>query len=163
VAVTITKEQLHRLPIESGGALILGIFLVQFDASYPTGGEEVDLSGYMKQVVDMKVQSTEDSAGYDFDVDDSNFATAKPKIEVNWNGAHLHNLKFKDADQVDGAGTRVNITTDKIGANTGADITVTSTEGTRGVQNAAAVKFAEVTNATDLSAVKVRCVVWGLG
>jgi hypothetical protein len=53
--------------------------------------------------------------------------------------AHLHNLKFKDADVTDGANTRVNVGSDKIGANTGADITVTSTDGVRGVQNAAAM------------------------
>jgi len=169
MAVTIAKEQLHKIPTAGGSGLILGVYLVTFGNVYPTGGEEVDLSGYMKQVLDMKVQATEDSPGYVFDVDDSNFATAKPKIEAYWSAAvaaHLHNLLFKNADVADAANNRVNVDTDKIGANTGADITVASTQGTRGVQNAGAIAagaLAEVTNGTDLSAVKARCVAWGIG
>jgi hypothetical protein len=67
-------------------------------------------------------------------------------------GAHLHNLKFKDADVApDAAGTRVNVGTDKIGANAGTDITVTSTDGTRGVQNSTAAQATEVANVTALN------------
>lgn len=144
MAVTITKEQLHRIPLQSGGALILGIFLVQFDATYPTGGEEVDLSGYMKQVIDMKVQSTEDFPGCVFDVDDSNFATAKPKVEAY----------------------RIGLAASAVVA--GADNTIVKkADGAPLEVSGAGVAFqsplSEVANGTDLSAVKVRCIVWGLG
>lgn len=116
MAVTIAKEQLHRIPVESGGTLVLGVFLVTFDAAYPVGGEEVDLSGFMKQVLDLKAQCTEDVAGYVPAVDDTNFATARSRI-----------LMCQDSAP------------------------------------ATASPLPEAPNGTDLSAVKVRCMVWGLG
>ena len=143
--VTIVKEQLHRIPIEQGGALVFGIFLVTFGATYPTGGEEVDLLGYMKQVLDMKVQSTED-AGVDFAfaVTDTGFATAKPKIEA-------YRIGLASSAVVAGANNTIVYKAD------GSPLEISGT----GV--AFQSPLSEVANGTDLSAVKVRCVVWGLG
>ncbi len=185
MAVTIAKEQLHKIPTAGGSGLILGVFLVTFDASYPTGGEEVDLSGYMKQVLDMKVQATEDSPGYVFDVDDANFATAKPKIEAYWSAenthsvtqpddhaAHAHDLVYK----ANPAANAVTMAANSLHNASAGDLTVAGGGADGGIQNMAAMKhanaavakhnaaaLAEVTNATDLSAVKVRCIVWGIG
>ena len=84
VTVTLTKEQLHRIPTESGSPLILAILKAALDGTYATGGFEVDLSSYMKQIAVMSVIKDADVAGgWIFDVDDTKFATGKADVEVN--------------------------------------------------------------------------------
>ena len=84
ITVTLTKEQLHRIPTESGSPLILGIFKAALTGTYATGGFEVDLSTYMKQIAAVSVIKDADVAGgWIFDVDDAKFATGKADVEVN--------------------------------------------------------------------------------
>jgi hypothetical protein len=84
---------------------------------------------------------------------------------------HAHDFLLKDAVQADGATTRVNAATNKIGMNTGADVTVAGAGANGGVQNTTAVftgtavaagALVQVANATDLSAiVGLRMTVFG--
>lgn len=73
--------------------------------------------------------------------------------------AHTHDLFFNNAEVADGATTRVNIGSNLLGANTGADVTVTGvadTTGHGGIVQAGAVAAAvgsEVANSTNLSGV----------
>ena len=84
ITVTLTKEQLHRIPTESGSPLILGIFKAALTGTYATGGFEVDLSTYMKQIAAMSVIKDADVAGgWIFDVDDAKFPAGKADVEVN--------------------------------------------------------------------------------
>ena len=84
VTVTLTKEQLHRIPTESGNPLILAILKAVLSGTYDSGGFEVDLSSYMKQIAVMSVIKDADVAGgWIFDVDDAKFATGKADVEVN--------------------------------------------------------------------------------
>lgn len=84
ITATIVKEQLHRIPTKSGSPLILGIFKATLAGTYATGGFEVDLSTYMKQIVAMSVVKGADVAGgLNFDVDDAKFATGMADVEVN--------------------------------------------------------------------------------
>jgi len=97
--------------------------------------------------------------------------------------AHSHTLHLNDGDVADGATTRVNAGSNLLGANTGSDISITGvadTSGRGGIVNAsagtpagtvsaptftgtavAAAALAEVANATNLSALRVRAVVIG--
>jgi len=84
IIVTLTKEQLHRVPTESGSPLIFGIFKAALDGTYAAGGFEVDLATYMKQIAAMSVIKDADVAGgWIFDVDDAKFPTGKADVEVN--------------------------------------------------------------------------------
>lgn len=58
-------------------------------------------------------------------------------------GSHSHDILLKDATQADGATTRVNAAANKLGANTGGDLTVTGGGANGGVVVKSDVKLTE--------------------
>ncbi len=77
--ITVTKNELHRIPTDKG-ALILGTFLIQLQNPYTVTGETVDLSGYLKKVVDVKLIAEETAPGYQFALNDTGFSSGTFKI-----------------------------------------------------------------------------------
>lgn len=158
---------------------------IGFDSSYATGGESLTPAMLGLSVIDQI--TVVDAAGYSFEYDYTNrtlrayrsagFTPAGTVAAPTFTGAalaaHTHALHFNNADVADGAGTRVNIGTDLLGANTGADVAVAGvadtsghggvlqvTAGTPAGTNSApaftgsavaAAALVEVSNATDLS------------
>ena len=146
MANTLTLQRIDP-PRRRGGQLKRAILLVALSGNYAAGGEDINLSTYFRRIIGAQITPLQDAPGYVWHVNDATFATTRHLLALPYRiAAHAHSLKFKDADVVDGAGTRVNIGTNLIGANTGADITVAPTEGTRGVQQLAAAALAEYTN-----------------
>lgn len=135
---------------------------ITFDSSYPTGGESLTAADLGFTAAEPYAQIIKlvagHKGGYTFDYDYTNH-----KLIAYLAGAHTHDLFLKNADQADGAGTRVNATTDKLGQNTG-DVTVhgqaagASAHG--GVLGVAAAALAEVGNTISLSTVTVRVLAW---
>lgn len=77
MAVAITNERLWTTRNQVGEQYtIWGTFRVVFDSSYPTGGEEWDLSGYFGRVFHIDCTPAEDGTpGYLAVVNDTNFAS----------------------------------------------------------------------------------------
>lgn len=128
---------------------------IAFDSSYPTGGESLTAANLGLGTIEYI--RIDPKAGYVFEYDYTN-----KKVLAYRSGAvaaHTHTLHFNNADVADGAGTRVNIGTNLMGANTGADVSVAGvadTSGAGGIVNSGAVSaaaLAEVGDTTDLSSV----------
>ena len=96
--------------------------------TYPTGGIPIEIGdlGFSTVIESLKVVD-EGGSAYSFKYDQST-----KKLLVLPGENHTHDLHFNDADVVDGAGTRVNVGTDLLGANTGADILVSGVADTSG-------------------------------
>lgn len=130
---------------------------INLGSSYTTGGMAV-AKALFDLWVDISHLAVAPSAGFVCEWDKTN-----SKVICYTSAAHTHDVLLKDADQADGATTRVNTATDKLGANTGSSITVhgqaagASAHG--GVLGVAAAALTEVANGTDLSAVnfQFRC------
>lgn len=122
--------------------------------TYATGGVAV-AKGDFDLWVTLTELRVDPVSGYTFVWDKTN-----AKVLAYSVAAHTHDLLLKNADQADGATTRVNAATNKLGGNTGSDITVTgqaagaSAHG--GVLGVAAGVQTEVANNTDLSAIVAR-------
>ncbi len=81
MALAVTREQLHRIPTEDGSVLVMGVFLGTFDTAYAGAlGDVLDLSGFMRQVVD--IQIIPEATGYTFTVDNAGFTAARPRIRA---------------------------------------------------------------------------------
>lgn len=97
-------------------------------------------------------------SGYQFE-----YVASTGKVKISLSAAHTHDLFLKNAAQADAANNRVNAAaSNKLGANTGADITVvgvTNTAGNGGVVQAAASALSELANGTAFTdAFTVRCI-----
>lgn len=149
MALTVTKLS---GPV-SIGSRYQSVTKIDFDNSYATGGLALTAAQLGLNAKDPNFNVTiQSKLGYVFHYDHTN-----QKVLAYQAAAHTHDLLYKDADQADGATTRVNAATNKVGANTGSSITVTgqaagaSAHG--GVLGIAAGALAEVANTTDLSSV----------
>ncbi len=80
MALAVTREQLHRIPTEDGSVLVMGVFLGTFDGAYALLGDELDLSGFMRQVVDIQVIA--EDTGRTFTVVNTGFPAARPRIRA---------------------------------------------------------------------------------
>lgn len=119
---------------------------VQFgDAAktYPAGG--IPLSGlanwgFPYSISEVMIVDAGNADGYVYKWDAVN-----NKLRIyNATTAHSHDVLLKNAVQADGATTRVNAATNKLGANTGSDITVAGGGANGGVQAIAAAAGSEV-------------------
>ncbi len=80
MALAVTREQLHRIPTEDGSVLVMGVFLGTFDGAYALLGDELDLSGFMRQVVGIQV--VPEATGFTFTVINTGFPTARPRVQA---------------------------------------------------------------------------------
>lgn len=107
--------------------------------TYPAGGVPL-LKGSLgcAYVIDSLVIEDKGGSGYSIDYDKVNAKIRMFQAPAISGGhthsvpSHTHNLFLKDADQLNGATTAVNAAPNKLGANTGSDITVTGVAGTSG-------------------------------
>ncbi len=98
-------------------------------------------------VIESLVVYDKGTSGYEWSYDAANSKlvamrsaanTAAAHTHVLTMDAHAHDILLKDGSTVDGAGTRVNAAANKLGANTGGDLTVAGAGANGGVQNATA-------------------------
>lgn len=123
--------------------VVCGVY--DFDSSYPNGGESFDVSSYLNRgILGVWIGP---KSGYVFAYDSDNakilaynsagFTPAGTNSAPTFTGsalaAHGHVLHLNDADQADDAATRVNASTNKLGANSGSDISIASVANTSGV------------------------------
>jgi hypothetical protein len=143
VTATVTHQKHTNGLLHSYGT-------VNFDSSYPPGGEPVTANMFKLGAGDFDVRIFP-AAGYTFE---HNKATGK--ILAYRIGVHTHSLHLNNADVADGAAARVNAGANLLGANTGADLLVegvADTTGHGGVLQNTASALSEVSSGVDLSAV----------
>lgn len=99
--------------------------------TYPAGGVPL-LKGSFGCPNDLESLNVVDTggSGYQFKFDKANV-----KLRIFEMAAHAHDILLKDAVQADGATSRVNAAANKLGANTGGDITVAGAGANGGVRN----------------------------
>lgn len=166
----------HRVRVED----------ITLDSSYTTGGYTLNAASLGWSQLDSVevVAGNSASGGYDFNWDSTNkklmafvgagFTPAGTVAAPVFTGtAHTHTLTLKNAAVADGATTRVNAGSNLLGANTGGDLTIAGNGANGGINNTtsagtnsapaftgtavSAAVASQVANATDLSAVVVRC------
>ena len=141
-----------NLIVSNGGNKRRVTGTLDFDSSYPTGGEALTAANVALSVID-SIQ-VHPKSGYTFDYDYTNalvlayrsagftpagtvaapvFTGAVPAFTGSALAAHTHALHFNNADVVDGTTTTVNVGTNLMGANTGTDIAVAGVVDTTGV------------------------------
>ncbi len=101
--------------------------------TYPTGGVPLTL-GKMGVPYDLNSMILVDDGKsiYGWSIDRTN-----KKLVMKQLAAHAHDILLKDASTADGATTRVNAAANKLGANTGSDLTVAGAGANGGVRNSA--------------------------
>lgn len=142
-ALTITVQQRHVL-----GSVRYLTANVQFSTSYATGGD-TGLTAAALGLDFIDLVQFDQPAGFTLAYDYSN-----GNVLARRSAVHDHALHFNNADVLDAAGPRVNIGTNLMGANTGADIAVAGvadTTGVGGIVRAAQVALAEPAATTNLS------------
>lgn len=91
------------------------------------------------------------AAGYVFE-----WVASTGKVKAYRSATHTHDLLLKNAAVADSAGARVNAGANLLGANTGADLTVTGGGANGGVVLSGQIVLAELTNSVDISAITFR-------
>lgn len=110
--------------------------------TYPSGGIPLlpSMFGFRQEIASLAFSDASSGDGLIYKFDKSN---AKIRIYRSASqAAHSHNLLLKDAVVADGATSRVNADVNKLGANTGSDITVDGGGANGGVQSGGAVSAA---------------------
>jgi hypothetical protein len=145
MALTWTPER--TLFLDPYGRMRVGG--VAFDNHYPG-----DVNGYATTAAEVGLRGTIFMILFQVAGLHVSYNPATGKV-MCWNGisAHTHDLLLKNAAVADGATTRVNAGTNLLGANTGADLTVTGGGANGGiVVNAAVAALTEVAHTTNLAA-----------
>lgn len=88
------------------------------------------------------------------------YDTTNKKLVASQSPAHTHNLLLKNAAVADGATTRVNAGANLLGANTGADLTVTGSGANGGVVAVAAGVLSEPSTVA-IAAQTLKCEIIG--
>lgn len=122
---------------------VVSIVMGDAAGTYPSGGISV-LGKYLgcPANIDSLLVIDNGAAGISYTWDATN-----KKLRAFVTGAHSHDILLKDATQADGATTRVNAAANKLGANTGGDLTITGGGANGGVVSKADVKLSEATTA----------------
>lgn len=131
--------------INIGDTQHLYIGTLDFDSSYPTGGETVNVTGN-ERFESMIIQS---KSGYNFEWDATN-----QKMKVFQTGAHTHDVLIKGGQAAAGTAATAWYATDIFGKEAATDKTIlgadSATKG--GVQSAVARVQTEVADTTSLAA-----------
>lgn len=129
-SITYTMK-IQRKGFDSRNANNVSLAFGDGVATYPAGGIPLTIGNLgcpsSLESFDIIDQGT---SGYIYKVDLTNL-----KLVMTHSGAHTHNLLLKNAAVTDGATTRVNAGANLLGANTGADVTVTGAGANGGVVN----------------------------
>lgn len=127
-SVTYTIKNLRRL----GNSKVHNRVQLAFGDStltYPAGGIPISIGKLgCPNVVESMTIVDQGTSGYQFQYDSVN-----AKLVVVQSGSHTHNLLLKNAAVADGASARVNAGANLLGANTGADLTVTGSGANGGI------------------------------
>lgn len=127
--------------------------------TYPAGGVPLTIASLgCPNIVESCDIYDQGLSGYAWAYD-----TTNKKLTAVGPGGHGHAIYLKNADQTDGATTRVNAAASKLGTNTGSDVTVAASDGSTagGITNSAASSTFGQASAVAVAATTLKCEIIG--